>query len=160
MVPYLPSAQVLRNLSNSSGCCPITPLLVFLTSPVINGMRLMATEQLSETLVRWDTSTKRCHSVWSLPPPIDFHLGNPKQRPQTLIMEMRVSVCLPSVASPTNLVLLMGGILYEEFKIMMDTLPGKIRSYVHTILHGIRALVLKLFISDINVGVFFCQWHY
>lgn len=105
MVPYLPPAQVLRNLSNSSSYWPITPLLVFLTSPIKNGMRLMAIEQLSKTLLRWDTSINRCHSVWSLPPPIDFHLGNPKQRPQTLIMQVRVFVCLPCVASPTNLLL-------------------------------------------------------
>lgn len=75
---------------------------------------------------------------------------------------VEVSVSLPSLVSPTNLFLLMGGIIifHEKFTHMMDALPGKIRSYIHTILCGIHAPVAKHLLPDINVGHLFCQWHY
>lgn len=71
-------------------------------------------------------------------------------------------VSLPSLVSPTNLILLMGGIIIfrEKFTHMMDALPGKIRSYVHTVLSGILAPVAKHLLPDINAGDLFCQWHY
>lgn len=55
----------------------------------------------------------------------------------------------------------MGGVVFHEnFKNMMDALPGKIRSYVHTIPRGIHAPVVKHLLPDINVGDIFCQWLY
>lgn len=38
----------------------------------------------------------------------DFILGSTIQRPQTRTVEVRVFLCLPSLASPTNLIVLMG----------------------------------------------------
>lgn len=76
-----------------------------------------------------------------------------------VILEVRMFVPLLSLVSPTNLILLVRGIIifHEKFTHMMDALPGKIRSYVHTILHGIHAPVAKHLLPDINAGDLFCQ---
>lgn len=47
-----------------------------------------------------------------------------------VIVDVRIFVSLPTLVSPTNLILLMGGIItfHGKFTHVMDALPGKIRS--------------------------------
>jgi len=72
-----------------------------------------------------------------------------------------VYVSLPKSCFTHQFILLLGGIIivHEKFTHMMDVLLGTITSYVHAILCGILAPVVKHLLPNINAGDLFCKSH-
>lgn len=77
-------------------------------------------------------------------------------------LEVRALLSLPSFVHPSTRFYGWEGLLSStrNFTHMMDALPGEIRSYVHTILHGIHGPDAKHLLPDIKAGDLFCQGHY